>query len=107
MYVLHEIVDSYFSLPWLSNSLSPVARMNILSHRGWVTHICVGNLAIIGSDNDLSPVRRQAITWNNAGILLNGPLGTNFSKILIEVHEFALKNAFETIDCEMAGISMC
>ena len=27
--------------------------------------------------------RRQAITWTNAGILLIGPLGTNFSEILV------------------------
>ena len=32
-----------------------------LSHWGRVTHICVGNLTIIGSDNGLSPGRRQAI----------------------------------------------
>ena len=32
------------------------------SHWGRVTLICVGNLTIIGSDNGLSPDRRQAIT---------------------------------------------
>ena len=32
-----------------------------LTHRGRVTHLCVGNLTIIGSDNGLSPGRRQAI----------------------------------------------
>ena len=50
-----------------------------------MTHICVGNLTIIGSDNGLSPGRRQAIILTNAGILLIGPLGTNFSEILIEI----------------------
>ena len=49
----------------------------VLTHWGRVTHICVGNLTIIGSDNGLSPGRRQAITWTNVGILLIGPLGTN------------------------------
>ena len=44
-----------------------------------MTHICVGNLTIIGPDNGLSPSRRQAITWTNAGKLLIGPLGTSFS----------------------------
>ena len=39
-----------------------------LTHWGRVTHICVGNLTIIGSDNGLSPGRRQAITWTNVGI---------------------------------------
>ena len=61
------------------------------THWGQVTHICVGNLTIIGSDNGLSPDRRQAIIWTNAGILLIGPLGTNFSEILIEIHTFSFK----------------
>ena len=55
-----------------------------LTHWGWVTRICVSKQNIIGSDNGLSPDRRQAIVWTNAGILFIGPLGTNFSEILIE-----------------------
>ena len=62
-----------------------------LTHRGRETHICVGNLTIIGSDNGLSPGRRQAIFWTNAGLLLIGSLGTNFSEILIEIHIFSFK----------------
>ena len=56
-----------------------------------MTHICVGNLAIIGSDNGLSPGRRQAIIWTNAGILLIGHLGTNFSEIWIWIQTFSFK----------------
>ena len=56
-----------------------------------MTHICVGKLTTIGSDNGLSPDRRQAIIWTNAGILLIGPLGTIFSEILIEILTFSLK----------------
>ena len=52
---------------------------------------CVGKLTIIGSDNGLSPDRCQAIIWTNAGILLIGPLGTNFSEILIEILIFSFK----------------
>ena len=52
-----------------------------LTHRGRVTHICVGNLTIIGSDNGLPPGRRQAIIWTNARILLIEPLGTILSEI--------------------------
>ena len=63
----------------------------ILTHWGRVTHICVGKLTIIGSDNGLSPVRRQAIIWTNAGILLIRPLGTNFSEILIGIQTFSFK----------------
>ena len=119
--------------------------MNELTHWGRVTHICVSNLTIIGSDNGLSPVLetkvgpsvrdqqflvrtsnflhislqinvwisqdpdqdrqlfqlshepclspgwRQAIIWTNDGQLLIGPLGTNFSEILIEFLIFSFK----------------
>ena len=60
-------------------------------HWGRVTHICVSKLTIIGSDNGLSPGRRQAIIWTNAEILLIGPLGTKFGEILIEIHTFPFK----------------
>ena len=50
-----------------------------------MTHICVGKLIIIGSDNGLSPDRRQAIIWTNDGLLLIGLIGTNFSEILIKI----------------------
>ena len=62
-----------------------------LTHWGRVTHICVGNLIIIGSDNGLSPGRRQAIIWTNAGISLFGPLGIIFSEIVIKVQTFSFK----------------
>ena len=57
-----------------------------LNHWGWMTHICVSKLTIIGSDNGLSPGRRQNIIWNNTGILWVRPLETNFSEILTHVH---------------------
>ena len=59
-----------------------------LTHWGRVTHICVGKQTIIGSDNGLSPGRRQAIIWTNPGILFIGPLGTNFSEISIKILTF-------------------
>ena len=62
-----------------------------LTHWGRVTHICVGNLTIIGPDNGLSPGRRQAIIWTNAGILLIGPWGTNFSEILTGIDTFSFR----------------
>ena len=64
---------------------------SILTHWGRVTHICVGKLTIIGSDNGLSPGRRQAIIWNNAGLLLIQPLGTNVSEISIGIQPFSFK----------------
>ena len=71
-----------------------------------MTHICVGKLTIIGSDNGLSPGRHQAIIWTNAGTLLIEPLGTNFSEILIgiQIMIFIQENALENVVCEMASI---
>ena len=60
-----------------------------LAHWGRVTHICVGETTMIGSNNGLWPGRRQAIIWTNAGILLIGPLGTNFIEILIGIQTFS------------------
>ena len=62
-----------------------------LTHWGRVTHICVSKLAIIASDNGVSPGRRQAIICTNAGILLFGPLGINFSGILSGIHTYSYK----------------
>ena len=66
-------------------------RWSHLTHWGRVTHICVGKLTIIGSDNGLSPGRRQVIIWTNSGILLIEALGTNFSDILIGIQIFSFK----------------
>ena len=56
-----------------------------------MTHISVGKLTISGSDNGLSPGRYQVIIWTNDGTLLIGPLGTNFSEILMEIQIYSLK----------------
>ena len=71
------------------NKISP--SVSDLTHWGRVTHICVAYLTIIASDNGLSPSRRQAIIWTNAGILLIGPLGIKFSEILIKINTFSFK----------------
>ena len=62
-----------------------------LTHWDRVTHICVSKITIIGSDNGLSPDRRQAIIWTNVGILFIRTIGTNFSEILSEIHTFSFK----------------
>ena len=67
------------------------------SHWDRMTHICVSKLTIIGLDNGLPPGRRQAIIWTNAGILLIGPLGTNFSEILIGIQTFSFKKMYLTM----------
>ena len=84
----------FLSLLMLSKLLSQVTGaiwQLVLTHWCRTMHICVGKLTTIGSDNGLSPGRRQTIIWTNAGILLIGPLGTNVSEILIECHSFSFK----------------
>ena len=76
---------------YLSHCANQLSRVVCLTHWGRGTLICISKLTIIGSDNGLSPGRRQAIIWTNAGILLNGPLGTNLSETAIEIHTFLLK----------------
>ena len=89
--------------PWHRNTFHITGTW--LTHWGRVTHICVIKLTIIVSDNGLSPGRRQAIIWTNDGILLIGPLGTNFSKNSIAILTFSFtKNAIESVVCEIAAI---
>ena len=81
------------------------AMNKCLTHWGWVMHICISKLTIIGSDNGLSPGRRQAIIWTNAGVMFTGPLGANFSEILIEIfYIFIQENAFGNVVWKMTAI---
>ena len=63
----------------------------MLIHWGRMTQICVNKLTVIDSDNGVSPGRRQFMFWTSAGILLIGPLGTNFSEILSKILTFSFK----------------
>ena len=83
---LVKIYKSILLRPWQN-----IFNVDQLTHLGQETHICVGKLTIVASDNGLSPGRREAIIWTNAGILLIGPLGTNFNEILITIHTFSVK----------------
>ena len=89
---LYLTITKYYK----AKTASKIRRMFLdntatLTHWGRVTHICVCKLTTIGSGNGLSPDRRQAIIWINAGLLLIGPLGTNFSEILIEILTLSFK----------------
>ena len=81
----------YFLMVWWKRNVTAVHwQWNhssfALTHWGWVTHICIRNITIIGSDNGLSPGRHQAIIWTNAGILLIRHMETNCSEISIEIY---------------------
>ena len=56
--------------------------------------MCVSEQTFTGSDNGLSPDRRHAIIWTNAGILLIRALGTNFSEILSKIHTIPFKKMY-------------
>ena len=106
---LYKAAFKRLYIEWWQNKVLSVSENDFctllwyLTHWGRVTHICVGKLTIIDSDNGLSPERRQAIIWTNAGILLIGPLGTNFSEILIEIQTFSLKK----IRLKMSSAKCC
>ena len=68
-----------------------LAHSGPLTHWGRVTHIWVIKLTIIVSDNGLAPGWRQAIIWINAEMFLIGSMGTNFSKIFIEIYSLSFK----------------
>ena len=70
-----------------------------LTHWGRVTHICVGKLTIIGSDNGLSPGRRQAIIWTIAGRnIVNWTLGNKLQwNLKRNSYIFIQENAFENV----------
>ena len=78
----------------MASELDEISQWFILTYWVRVTHIYVGKLTIIGSDNGLSPGRRQAIIGTNAGRLLIRPLGTNFSEILIGIQTFSFKKMY-------------
>ena len=78
-----------FQRPWLLNR---TPRQQLLSgEQSQLTSKWLSNLTIIGSDNGLSPERRQAITWTNAGLLSMGLLRTYFCEIWIGILSFSFK----------------
>ena len=79
---------------------------NALTHWGRVTHICIGKLTIIGSDNGLSPGRRQAIDYlNQCWNIVNSKLRNKFQWFLKRNSSiFIQENAFENVVRKMAAI---
>ena len=86
---IYNFFQDYWSTLYLLNSTLIYFCINSL--RPSDQHIWVSELTIIGSDNGLSPGWRQAIIWNNAGLLLIEPLGTYFSEISIGIQTFSFK----------------
>ena len=77
--------------------------------RQWTTSV---NRLSIGSDNGLSPIRRQAIIYTNAGLLAIAHLGTYFSEILIKIFfiqeddlKYRSRNSGHFVQGEMSWLS--
>ena len=91
--------DCYKLRAWIFKS-----NDKVLDSWGRVFHIWVSKLTIIGSDNGLSPGRRQAFIYTNELILLIWHLRTHFSEISIEIHILSFKSAVENVVWETSSI---
>ena len=85
----HRGITSHWLVNCLFTTFFRSTSKKTLTHWGRVTHVYDSKLTIIGSHNGLSPGRRQAIIWTNAGILLIWTFGTNFSEISSESYTFS------------------
>ena len=78
------------------------SKMNFKTHRGRVTHICVCNLTIIGSDNGLSaPSHYLNQCWNTVNWTPSNKLQWNVNR---NSYIFIQENPFENVVCKMAAI---
>ena len=77
-----------------------------LTHWGWVMHICVNKLTIIGSDNGLivawtAPSHYRSQCWNIVNSSLRNKLQWNFNR---NANIFIQENALQNVVCEMTSI---
>ena len=106
VYLLYQLAYIWLINDLKSNYIDGVFGVAVLrvltfcpfNHRGQVTHFCIWNLSIISSDNDLAPVRCQAIISSNSGILWIWPLGK------ISVDKFESK--YKTLLCSVIWIKI-
>ena len=100
--------DASFS-KFVWSSFRSILQRNVsclLTHWGRVTHICVGNLTIIGSDNGLivawtAPSHYLNQCWNIVNWTLRNKLQWNFNR---NSNIFIQQNALQNGVCEMASI---
>ena len=90
---------------WCISDLHDVTSLS-LTHWGRVTHTCISNLIIIGSDNALSSGRRQAIIWIIAGILLIGPSAQWVNSVLLYVRSKVFHDVSLMYDKCSSGICL-
>ena len=90
-----------FTIPTLDMSVN----ISTWTHWGQVTHICIGKLTIIGSDNSLSrwmaPSHYLNQCWNFVNWTLENKLQWNFNR---NSNIFIQENTFENVVWKMAAI---
>ena len=74
----------------------------IETHWGRVIHICVSKLTIIGSDNGLSPGRRETIIWFNVEIF-NWTIRNKCSQIVVEIYTFLFQKMYLKMSSAKSG----
>ena len=78
-----------------------ILYLHQLTHWGRVTHICVGYLTIIGSDNSLSPSHYLNQCWNIVNWTPRNKLQWNVNR---NSYIFIQENPFENIVWKLAAI---
>ena len=106
-YASHHLVAAAFHciISWLQLQwwMNPNITANIdFNLSPLIPHYASVNRVSIGSDNGLSPFRRQAIIQTIAGLLSIGPLETNFSAIWFGILSFS----FQTMHLAMPFAKM-
>ena len=80
------------------------------THCGWLKHVCVGNLTIIGSDNGLAPTcsRQLAIIWTKCWNIVNWTLGNKLQGNFYQNKTFSFRKCIwkRFFVCKMAAICL-
>ena len=88
--------------PWEFPQIMGSLWLRFLTHWVWMTHICIGNLIFIGSDNALSaPSHYLNQCWIIVNWTLANKLQWNFNR---NSFIFIQENAFQNVVWKMAAI---
>ena len=80
-------------------------QLNVLTHWGRVTHICISKITIIGSDNGLSPWTAPSHYLNQCWNIVNWTLGNKLQwNLNRNLYIFIQENPLENVVWKMAAI---
>ena len=100
----HSLTGNGFTTSiWYARlKLLVAANINLLTHCGRVTHICVSISASVHSSS-LAQITACRPIGTNSGILLIVPLGTNFGEILMGCYTFSFRKGIWKCCLENGG----